>query len=79
MHWHACIDSAADIPAGKPVIRGARIAVDFLLNLLASGWPHGEVLRSYPALTQEALRCVPPFAAEATRGVSVYSVPLRTG
>jgi uncharacterized protein (DUF433 family) len=32
--------------AGKPVVRGTRLSVDFLLGLLAQGWPEAEILRN---------------------------------
>ncbi len=38
---------------GKPVIRGTRIPVYFILELLANGWSFEEILESYPQLTKE--------------------------
>lgn len=40
---------------GKPVVRGTRLSVDFLLGLLAQGWSEAEILRNYPGLTREDL------------------------
>lgn len=42
-----------EILAGKPVIRGTRIAVEFVLELLAAGQPESEILNNYPGLTRE--------------------------
>ncbi|MCR3883692.1 MAG: DUF433 domain-containing protein [Methanothrix sp.] len=39
--------------AGKPVVRGTRLAVEFVIGLLAQGWSESEVLRNYPGLTSE--------------------------
>ena len=36
---------------GKPVIRGTRLAVEFILELLAEGWTHEQIERNYPSLT----------------------------
>lgn len=44
--------------AGKPVIKGTRLTVEFILNLLAHGASYEEILREYPGLTQEDLRLV---------------------
>jgi uncharacterized protein (DUF433 family) len=41
------------ILAGKPVIRGTRIAVEFILELLAAGQSENEILANYPGLTRE--------------------------
>ncbi|WP_297487569.1 DUF433 domain-containing protein [Thermococcus sp.] len=38
---------------GKPVIRGTRIPVYFILELLANGWSFEEILESHPQLTKE--------------------------
>jgi uncharacterized protein (DUF433 family) len=49
---------------GKPVVRGTRLSVDFILGLFAAGWSQEEeVLQNYPALTSEALRAVFAYAA----------------
>ncbi|MBI4902925.1 MAG: DUF433 domain-containing protein [Acidobacteria bacterium] len=41
-----------EILAGKPVIRGTRLAVEFILELLATGQSENEVLANYPGLTR---------------------------
>lgn len=38
---------------GKPVIRGTRLAVEFMLDLLAQGWNEQQLLSQYPGLTHE--------------------------
>jgi uncharacterized protein (DUF433 family) len=73
MDWHAYISSDPGILAGKPVIRGTRIAVDFVLGLFAAGWTHEQVLDSYPRITPDMLRAVFAFAAEAMHDESVYA------
>ena len=76
MNWRDYIHSDPAVLAGKPVVRGTRLAADFLLGLFASGWTHAEVLDSYPQLSQKALRAVFAFAAEAMREESFYAVSL---
>ncbi len=46
----------ANILVGKPIVRGTRLSVDFLLGLLADGWSEAEILRNYPGLTDADLR-----------------------
>lgn len=41
------------ILAGKPVIRGTRLAVEFILEPLAAGQSENEILTDYPGLTRE--------------------------
>lgn len=79
MNWHDYIDSDSGILAGKPVVRGTRLAVDFLLDLFAARWTHQQVLDSYTQLSDEALRAVFAFAAEAMQDESTYAVRLGIG
>jgi uncharacterized protein (DUF433 family) len=46
---HIVIDPA--ILVGKPVVKGTRLAVEFIIGLLAQGWTESEILRNYPGLT----------------------------
>lgn len=78
MTWDDHIESDPQILTGKPVVRGTRVAVDFLLELFAAGWSHEQVLESYPQISPEALRAVFAFAADAMHEESFYSVRLRT-
>lgn len=75
MSWQEFITSDPQVLGGKPVVRGTRLAVDFLLGLLAAGWTTDRILENYPTLTPDALRAVFAFAAESTQDESIY--PLR--
>jgi uncharacterized protein (DUF433 family) len=55
----------ADVMTGKPVVRGTRLTVQFVLGLLAAGASEGEVLEEYPGLTREDVRACLAFAASA--------------
>jgi uncharacterized protein (DUF433 family) len=52
---------------GKPCIRGMRITVYDVLEYLASGMSHEEILRDFPDLTEEDIRACLSFAAERER------------
>ena len=75
MTWQDHITSDADVLQGKPIVRGTRLAVDFLLGLFAAGWTSEQVLQSYPQLNSESLRAVFAFAAEVLHDEVVYPVP----
>jgi len=53
MDWRDRIIIDPAILVGKPVIKGTRIAVEFVIDLLAQGWTGPEILRNYPGLTHE--------------------------
>lgn len=65
MGWRERIVVDPAILTGKPVIKGTRLAVEFLLELLAEGWTREEILRNYPRLTAEDLQAALHYAAEA--------------
>jgi len=75
MDWRSCIHSDPEILLGKPVVRGTRLAVDFILGLFAAGWTEEQVLENYPTLTPETLQAVFAFAAECMREEALYTVP----
>ena len=52
---------------GKPCIRGLRITVSDVLDLLAAGMSEDEILADYPDLTREDIRACLAFAAERER------------
>ncbi len=52
---------------GKPCIRGTRIWVSLLLDFLASGMSHQEILAEYPQLGEEDLRAAIAYGAEMSR------------
>ena len=53
MQWEDRIEINARILVGKPVIRGTRLAVEFIVELLANGWSEQHVLDNYPGMTLE--------------------------
>lgn len=62
MDWqqHIVVDPA--VLAGKPVIKGTRLAVEFMLGILAQGWSEAEILRNYPGLTREQILACMAYA-----------------
>lgn len=55
MRWQDHITSDPEVLSGKPIIKGTRLGVDFILSLLAAGWTVDRLLASYPGLTSEDL------------------------
>ena len=74
MKWQNYIHSEPSVLAGKPVIRGTRLSVEFLLSLLSEGWTESEIQENYPQLSREALRAIFAFAAECTRDELVFAL-----
>lgn len=58
MEWKERIVSDKNVLLGKPVIKGTRISVEFILERLADGWSESKILESYPHLKKEDLQAV---------------------
>ena len=51
------------VMTGKPVIRGTRLTVEYILNLLAHGATAADILREYDGLAPEDIQACLLFAA----------------
>lgn len=78
MEWRQYVHSDREVLLGKPVIKGTRLAVDFILGLFASGWTAEQVMENYPSLTPEALQATFAFAAECMREEALYAVSVES-
>jgi len=65
--WRKRITVDPNILAGKPIIKGTRIAVEFILELLASGWTVDDMLRNYPQLKREDVAAALRYATEVLK------------
>jgi len=54
------------------VIRGTRLAVEFIVDLLAQGWSEKEILRNYPGLTYEDIQACLAYASMLLKAKKVY-------
>jgi uncharacterized protein (DUF433 family) len=73
--WRDYIHSDPNILVGKPVVKGTRLSVEFIIGLFAAGWTEQQVLENYPRLTQKRLRAVFAFATDCLREESLYAIP----
>ena len=76
MDWQDRISVDPKVLVGKPVIKGTRIAVEFLMELLANGWTHEQILANYSHLTEDDIQAVLHYAAEAVKQEHVYPLPV---
>ena len=74
MNWQDHITVDPNVLVGKPVIKGTRIAVEFIIDLLAQDWSEPEILRNYPGLTREDILACLKYAGEALHSEKVYPV-----
>lgn len=64
MNWKEHITANSSILGGKPIIKGTRLSVEFVLERLADGWSAEIILENFPSLTKEDLQAVFAFSLE---------------
>jgi uncharacterized protein (DUF433 family) len=72
--YREMVVSNPDVMMGKPVIAGARITVELILEKLAAGETVEQILEAHPRLNEGAIRAALAFAPEALRSDVIYPV-----
>ena len=67
MDWQQHIERVPGIMCGKPVFRGTRITVEFVLERLAQGARPEDLIGSHPPLTAEHITAALTYALSAVR------------
>lgn len=73
MNDRIAIDPA--ILLGKPVIRGTRMSVEFVVGLLAGGWSIDDVLKEYSHIAHEDVQACLAYAHQLLADEKVYPIP----
>ena len=61
--WEQRIVVDPDVLVGKPVVKGTRLSVEFIIDLLAEGWTETQVLSNYPNLARDDILACLAYAA----------------
>lgn len=67
MNWQDYIERDPEVMLGKPVFRGTRLTVEFILERLGQGASVEELLESYVGLRPEHIRAAQAYAASVLR------------
>jgi uncharacterized protein (DUF433 family) len=76
MSWPERIVIDPGILAGKPVVRGTRLAVEFMLELFAAGQSEADILGNYPGLTRDDILACLAYASYLAHEYKAYPVPV---
>ena len=60
------------ILAGKPIVRGTRLSVEFIIGLMADGWSETDILANYPGLTHEDIAACLTYARNVLNSERVF-------
>lgn len=73
--WQNYVTSNKEILLGKPIIKGTRISVELILELLASGWTEAQILESYPNISNESIKAVYLYLKECIQQEFYFPLP----
>jgi uncharacterized protein (DUF433 family) len=73
--WQDRIVVDPKVLVGKPVVRGTRLSVEFILDLLANDWTIEQILSEYLQLERKDVIAVLKYAAEMAKEEKVYPLP----
>jgi uncharacterized protein (DUF433 family) len=71
---HPRITLASEVLAGKPVIRGTRLSVEFVIGLMADGWSEADIPEDYPGIAHDDVIACLAYARDT---LSLEKVPER--
>lgn len=74
MDWRERIVVSPEVLVDKPVIKGTRLAVEFVIDLLAQGWTEQDILKNYPGLTHEDIAACLNYASEVLKTEKIYAL-----
>jgi uncharacterized protein (DUF433 family) len=72
MTEHPRIALDPDVLAGKPVIRGTRLSVEFVIGLMADGWSEGDILGNYPGVVHDDVIACLAYARDTLSSEKVF-------
>ena len=78
MEWRNHIEINEEVLSGKPVLKGTRISVEHIINLLAAGWTDQQIIENYPRITKENLQAVFSYIQEIIQDGLIFHDPQRS-
>jgi uncharacterized protein (DUF433 family) len=75
MDWQERIVVDPKLLEGKPLIKGTRIAVEFIVDLLGRGWTVEQILHEYDHLTPKDVQACLAYASEVLKAERVFLLP----
>ena len=64
-----------EVLVGKPVIKGTRLAVEFIVGLLARDWTVDDILKEYDHITREDIQACLAYAHQVLADEKIYPIP----
>ena len=75
MDWRQRIVIDPRVLVGKPIIKGTRISVELVIDLLSRGYTQEQVLQQYDHLTADDVQACLAYAGDLLKSERVYALP----
>lgn len=75
MNWQDRITVDPNVLVGKPIVKGTRISVEFIIDLLGRGWSVDRVLQEDDHLTPEDIQACLAYASDVLKSERLYLLP----
>jgi len=72
VNWEERITVDPEVLAGKPIIKGTRVSVEFIIELLSGGTSIEELLKNYPRITKEDVLACLAYAKDVLQDFHEY-------
>ncbi len=72
MDWKNRITIDPAVLVGKPIVKGTRIAVEFVIEMLGNGWTVDQLLAEFPTLEREDVQACLAYASEVLKSEKVF-------
>ena len=74
MEWNDRIVMDPGVLTGKPIVKGTRISVELVIDLLARGWSHEQVIEQYDHVTTEDIQACLAYASAMLKSEKVFPI-----
>ena len=78
MNWTDYIETNEAVGFGKPVVKGTRLSVEFIVGLFANGWTEEQILENYQNLTKDHLKAIFSYLNDMLKDEFMFRVKRRS-
>ncbi len=74
MHWQDRIGFDPGVLGGKPVVKGTRLAVEKIVELMAAGWSEQQIIENHPGISHDDIAACLFYASEVLKSERVVTL-----
>lgn len=78
MNWKDYIETNEKVGFGKPTIKGTRLSVEFIVDLLANGWSEEQIFENYPNINKDHLLAIFSYLNDLLKDEMLFDIKRKT-